>query len=248
MAPMTPSIGPVSLDAIREQLDRLADAIIAALKRRHEFPQNPAVYSHDAGLVKGFPRRSLLIHHVMQLERSDAASPPLGRLQEPFSDRGVEAVRSAERSVTSPPDNPFKPLSLSIQAALLGYYQRWIERCCTPGEAPEGYRETVVVDAEALLALSERIHLGELVAECKLATARAEFEATLGAEAPLRTLISRPQREQEVFDNVRQLAQRRGFPVDQAEAWWRWIIDTTIAVEIRYIRHRLGFQSPAALA
>ena len=230
---MVPTLDPI--DGIRSGLDLLAHEIVIALKKRTRFPQNQAIYR--PGLVLNSPR-SLLEYHLAQIERVYAE---LGRyhylLQESFTDtRQVASIILRDQA-----NNPIQPMASGMLDRVRGYYLEWIMAACPAGSDQDNYGETVTADVGVLLAVMERVNLGKHIAECKLRENRQAFHATAGIYDRIIALIAKPEREQQVVALAHNLARQYDFRHDHAEAWFRWMIDITIEIEVRYIRHRLKF-------
>ncbi|MHC5021471.1 MAG: chorismate mutase [Planctomycetota bacterium] len=221
--------------SIRPGLDILANEIIIALKKRTRFPRNPEIYA--PGLVVSDPAVSLLDYELAAVERLHAE---LGRYtyasQEPFTDVAeVEPVIAR-----APPPNPIRVERGTVAPTVRASYRDWIASSCAAGSDPDTYGETVTADVSALLAMIERVNLGKFVAEYKYAENPARFADTAGDREAIITLLVRQDREAQVYDLARRLAEHYDFDPDQAAAIFERMIAATIDVEVEYIRRRLA--------
>lgn len=220
---------------IRPGLDILANEIVIALKKRTRFPYNAAVYA--PGLVRGHPRATLLEYELGRIERCHAE---LGRYtfaaQEAFSDvASVEPVIDRDA-----PASPVRPMASGVGPRILDFYREWVREACPPGEDTNSYGETVTADVVALLAVMERVNLGRLVAESKFDELTEAFVATGGDREGMLALIVRKDREGQVIDLARRLAQHYELAPEHAVAVFEFMIATTVDIEVDYLRLRIA--------
>jgi len=223
------------VQSIRPRLDILAHEIVIALEKRTRFPQNLEIYR--PGLVPDEPDTPLLHHALGMIERTHAA---LGRYtyaaQEAFTDvGGVHPVIARAE-----PRNPIPLAPSGVGARIVDFYLDWIRERCAPGSDARRYGETVTADVNVLLGIMERVNLGKLVAESKLAADPQRFRATEGRRDEIVELIVRRDREAEVRASAERLARHYDFEPAAAVAVFEWMIATTIDVEVRFIRMRLA--------
>jgi chorismate mutase len=219
---------------IRPGLDILANEIVIALKKRTRFPHNTAVYR--PGLVVDRPDTPLLEYELSRIEHCHAE---LGRYtfasQEAFTDvAAVQPVIAREA-----PPSPVRAMASGVGPRIIAFYRDWVRAACPSGDDPTSYGETVTADVVALLAIMERVNLGKLVAESKFTELTAEFMATGGDRDAMLALIVRKDREAQVFELARRLAEHYDLPAEHATGVFQFMIDTTIDIEVAYLRLRI---------
>ena len=222
--------------SLRPGLDILANEILTALKKRTRFPHNPEIY--QPGLVREDRSVSLLRYELGKIERAHAE---LGRYtyasQESFTDvTGIVPVIDRH-----PPQNPVAQMPSGVGDALIEFYLGWIEKGCSPGSDSNTYGETVTADVSALLGILERVNLGKYVAESKLSEDPTSLRAAGGDPGRIRALLVRKEREAEVLELARELAEHYDFDAGQAVEIFAWMVASTVDIEVAYVRMRLGF-------
>jgi chorismate mutase len=221
--------------SIRPGLDILGNEIIIALKKRSRLRQNPEIYS--AGLVIDHPQLSLLDYELGRIERAHAE---LGRYtyasQEAFTDIS-DVAPVIDRAA---PPVPIRPMPSGVGPRVVAYYKDWIVQGCPQGSDSDTFGETVTADVSALLAIIQRVNLGKYVAEIKFAEAPEKFHSTNGDREGIIDLIVRRDREAEVEQLAMRLGEHYEFDPEQARALFRWMIDTTVDIEVDYIRMRMA--------
>lgn len=220
---------------IRPGLDILANEIVIALKKRTRFPQNLPIY--EVGLVMGDSGHSLLEHSLGSIERSHAE---LGRYtfatQEAFTDvSGVVPIIKRE-----PPRSPIRSMTTRVGPRLLDFYRGWVADACPAGDDSSTYGETVTADVAALLNIMERVNLGKPVAESKFRDHRDVMIASGGDRDTLLKYIVRADREQAVLQMADRLANRYELPAGSVRAVFAFMIETTVDIEIDYLRQRIS--------
>ena len=220
-------------DSLRPGLDLLANEIVIALKKRTRFPRNPEIYR--PGLVRTAPGETLLDHVLGGVERLHAE---LGRYtfasQEAFTEvAGVEPVILRED-----PPSPIARMGSGAEARVKTFYLAWVERACRDGSDSSTYGETVTADVEALLCILERVNLGKFVAELKFAERESEFRKVDGDIEATRGLLVRKHREAQVHDLAQRLAAHYELDAELAHEVFAWMIETTIDIEVAYVRMR----------
>lgn len=220
---------------IRPGLDILGNTIVIALKKRARFAINAAVYA--PGLVHGHPGRTLLAHALGGVERLHAE---LGRYtfaaQDAFSD--VSGIRPV--IVREMPTSAVEPMPSGSGPRLLELHRDWIDAVCRPGEEPPTYGETVTADADALLAIMERVNLGKPVAESKFREHRRALIDTGGEREPMLRYIVRAEREAQVLEGAERLAERYELPAAPVRRVFERMIAATVDLEVEYLRRRIG--------
>jgi len=223
---------------IRPGLDTLANVIVIALKTRMRFAQNLAIY--QPGLVLTDPDLSLLDYELSRIEHCHAE---LGRYtfadQESYSDvSGVAPVINRQTPVS-----PVRSMSANVGSRVIEFFLQWIEQACEKGQDASTYGETVTADVDALLAIMERVNLGKLVAESKFTEATESFMDTKGDRQAMLGLIVREDREAKVFELAEMLAQHYEIDVEQTVSVFRFMVATTIDIEVDYLRLRIAEES-----
>ncbi len=228
---------PTELDlqsTIRPGLDILANEIVIALKKRTRFQANSKIYK--PGLLLNKPEMSLLDYELMACEHNHAE---LGRYtfaaQDAFTD--VSAVKPViQRQV---PVSALRAKPASAGDRIKTFYCNWVSKACSAGENSDNYGEAVTTDVVALLAIMERVNLGKAVAESKFLERPEEFVATGGDRDEMLKFIVRSDREQQVYDIAGKLAQNYDLPVEHTLDVFRFMIKTTIDIEVDYLRLRI---------
>ncbi len=111
------------------------------------------------------------------------------------------------------------------------FYISLLPRLCQPGDDPHYYGETTYADADLLARINERMYLGGYMAKFKLE--REPMLATIAADADadaVREALRDARREATV------IAQARGLAPDLMATFFRWIIDQTIDLEVRFVQ------------
>lgn len=220
---------------IRPGLDILANEIVIALKKRSRFPTNEPVYK--PGLILSQPSVSLLEHVLNNIETCHAE---LGRYtfaaQEAFTP--VDTVQPVIHR--TPPDSPLHPMASGVGKRIIDFYQQWILEACDSGEDTDSFGETVTSDVNALLAIMERVNLGKPVAEAKFREKPQAFVDSHGERDALLALLVKKDREAQVLELATNLAQRYDLPAEHAINTFNFMIETTIDIEIDYLRMRIN--------
>jgi chorismate mutase len=221
-------------DTLRPGLDLLANEILIAFKKRTRFPRNAEIY--EPGLVVGHPEAALLDFELARTERFHAE---LGRYAytryDSFSDVG-DVPLIIKRP---PPESPAHNFPTQMGARIRDYYVEWVRANCRPGSDSDTWGETVSADVAILMNLAERVTLGKTVAESKFQNEREAFLGTGGDATLIEALIVNKPREEQVIELSRRLARLYEFEEEFAASIFRWIIRTTIEVEIHYLRERM---------
>ena len=221
-------------EALRPGLDLLANEILIALKKRSRLPHNPEVY--EPGLVRAAPGATLLDHVLGRVERLHAE---LGRYTFASQESFTEVSGVVPAILRAPPPKPIAPMESGAGTRVKSFYLDWVRRGCRAGSDPNTYGETVTADVEALLCILERVNLGKFVAESKFGEIGERFREAGDDPEAIRALLVRKGRETQVYDLARRLAAHYEFDTGQALEIFRWMIETTIDIEVAYIRMRL---------
>lgn len=221
----------MDLTTVRRRLDLLNDQIVIRLKERTRFARNAAVYEPGAIRIAGHHGQSLLDFALAGLEIYHAS---LGRYvypdQHPIHS-GVPTDTPLERVVSAAEVLP--PIDLSM-ADMFRFYESLVPQLAPDGDAPETYGECAYVDADIVIRLHERINMGRYVAHTKV-TRDPSLRALMANPEALRASLVDPQREQEVITGARRLGERYDLNPDIVARVFRWIIEETLNVEVRYL-------------
>jgi chorismate mutase len=118
---------------------------------------------------------------------------------------------------------------------LIRFYISLLPQLCKPGDDPHSYGETAYADADLLARINERMYLGGYVAKFKL-----EQEPALAAIAAdayaVRDALCDSNREAAVIERARTAAMIHGLSPDLMAAFFRWMIDQTIDLEVRFVQ------------
>ena len=224
--------------SLRPGLDILGNEIVISLKKRYRYKQNPEIYK--PGLVKDHPQLSLLIY---ELARTEQLHAELGRYtysdQESFTDVSDVPLIILRQS----PPSPIRNLPTGKHEELINFYLGWITKYCKPGSDSDAYGEAVTTDVANLLNLLERVTLGKYVAESKFQKNREKFQNTSGEPEAIRKLIVHPEREQNVILMATKMAEHYEFDPEQARYVFRWLIDATVDVQVRYLQNRVDSEN-----
>jgi len=219
---------------IRPGLDILANEIVIALKKRTSFPGNFQIYK--PGLVVSQPSATLLEHTLKKVERCHAE---LGRYTFAAQEAFTPVDNIAPIIHRTPPDSPLHPMTSGVGHHIIDFYQQWISQACRAGENTDTYGETVTADVVALLAIMERVNLGRPVAEAKFREQPDAFIDTDGNRDALLGLLVKKDREVQVLELARNLAERYNLPASHVVDTFNFMIKTTIDIEIDYLRMRI---------
>lgn len=232
-----PNLSDPQLDLagkIRPGLDILANEIVIALKKRTRFPINDAVY--NAGLVQTHESASLLNYVLGNIERCHAE---LGRYTFASQESFTSVTRISPVISRKPPESPLQPMQSGVGDRIIDFYQQWVINACAAGEDTDTFGETVTSDVNALLAIMERVNLGKPVAEAKFREQPEAFAQTAGEREALLALLVKKDREAQVIDLAANLARRYELPEEHAISTFNFMIETTIDIEIDYLRMRI---------
>ena len=169
----------------------------------------------------------------------EAVHAELGRYtysdQESYTDvTGIPLIIKRE----SPP-SPIDNIPTGKAEAVISFYTGWIQSYCAPGTDSDTFGESVTSDVANLMNLLERITLGKFVAESKFQKEEDNFRKTGGDTDQIRTMITHPEREEQVLIMAGKLAEHYEFDVSEARKIFLWLIKTTVDVQVKYILHRM---------
>ena len=222
--------------SIRPGLDILANEIVIALKKRVRFQLNLPVY--EPGLLPAHPGQSLLDYQLATVERQHAE---LGRFAFAEQDAFTNVAGVAFILQRDPPDNPVELMPSRAGDRIKTFYFDWLNTNCQHGIDEGTFGETVTSDVVSLLAIMERVNLGKLVAESKYQSMPDAFRETGGDRDQMLEFIVRKDRETAVRDMAAELAENYGLPPASVVSVFDFMIDTTVDIEVDYLRLRMGF-------
>jgi len=226
---------------IRPGLDILANEIVIALKKRSRFPTNPSVYK--PGLVSTDTDMPLLHHVLGSIEHCHAE---LGRYTFAAQEAFTTVADVAPVINRQPPDSPLHPMSSGVGEHIIEFYLGWIEQACNQGDDTDTFGETATSDVVALMAIMERVNLGKSVAEAKFLEQPNAYIDTNGDRDGLLALLVKKDREAQVMQLAANLADRYDLPAEHAISVFSFMIDTTIDIEIDYLRMRISSTAESA--
>ena len=226
--------------SLRPGLDLLANEIVIALKKRTRFPRNGEIYR--PGLVRNAPDQTLL---DSVLGRIECLHAELGRYAFASQEAFTEVSDVEPIIVREEPPSPIATMASGAGARVKAFYLGWVERACAPGSDSNTYGETVTTDVEALLCILERVNLGKFVAESKFEALKPRFRDAGDDVEAIRALLVRKGREAQVFELARRLAAHYELDIELALDVFTWMIETTVDIEIAYIRMRGGARGAA---
>jgi len=229
----------MNLANLRAKLDRLNEQIVGRFKDRSWFVLNQAVYTPDAIPIAGRPGISLMEWSLEGLERYHAS---LGRFDVPDQHPLMPEVISPS-PVQRRLDLPRLPIiAPPPRDQLIRFYISVLPRLCRPGDDPHYYGETAYADADLLARMNERIYLGAFVAHSKLERDPDILQLT-GQPDALRVVLRDPQREDGVVAQARDAAQRYNLDADLMAEVFRWMIEQTLDLEVRFLQQVAALQS-----
>jgi chorismate mutase len=222
----------MNLTDLRAKLDRLNDQIVGRFKDRSWFVLNAAVYTPGAIPIAGRPDTSLMAWSLEGLERYHAT---LGRFDVPDQHPLMPEVVSASPVKRDIALQALPAVIAPPRDELIRTYIALLPQLCQPGDDPHYYGETAYADADLLARINERMYLGGYVAKFKL-----EREPALAAIAhdavAVREALRDSKREAAVIEQACTAARLQGLPPDLMAAFFRWMIDQTIDLEVRYVQ------------
>ena len=222
----------MDLPDLRRRIDLWNDLIVNRLRDRARFPVNATIYRHGAIPIEGRPEASLLEFALKGLERYHAS---LGRFsfpdQQPLISQSLPESPIVRRGTL--PSLPV--VDLPVRMNLMRFYSDLIGELCPPGEDGQTFGEAAYMDAEILLNLYQRVNVGRFVAQVKLEM-EPDLIGLVSQPAALRERLTNRERERAVITRARDAAARHLLNPDLFERVFRWVIDETIAIEVRYLQ------------
>lgn len=222
---MTASPSP-ELVAVRQRLTKMTDRILMRLHDRAGFPLNRPVYTPDAIPIPGRSGVSLLEFSIEGLEAYHAS---LGRFE--FPDQFALSAAGRPRTPTAD-----ERVQIELREQLQRFYvEELLPRLCVDAVDKDCFGETAYVDADLIALLHERLHIGRDVARAKVER-EPDLWALVTDEAEIRERLQDLAREEAVIADAALAAERYSLDGGLARFLFRWIIDTTLQLEVEYLR------------
>ncbi len=229
----------MDLNDLRAKLDRLNEQIVGRFKDRSWFSLNEAVYTPGAIPIEGRPGISLMEWSLEGLERYHAS---LGRFDMPDQHPLLPEV-VAPSPVRRKLDLPRLPAIASPpRDQLIRFYISILPRLCRPGDDPHYYGETAYADADLLARINERVYLGAFVAHTKLEREPHIIRLADQSDA-LRAVLRDSRREEDVIRQVREAALRYALSADLIAEVFRWMVEQTLDLEVRFLQQVAALRS-----
>ena len=214
------------LTAVRQRLTKMTDRILMRLHDRAGFPLNRAVYTPGAIAIPGRRDVSLLDFAIEGLEAYHAS---LGRFE--FPDQFALSAAGRPRS-----PSPDERVQIELREKLERFYVgELLPRLCSPADDPNCYGETAYCDADLLALLHERLHVGRDVARAKVER-EPELWGVVADEDEIRERLTDRPREEAVIADAMKAAERYALDGSLVQFLFRWVIDTTLELEVEYLK------------
>ncbi len=226
----------MDLPDLRRRIDLWNDLIVNRLRDRARFPVNATIYRRGAIPIDGRPDASLLEFALEGLEKYHAS---LGRFSFP-DQQPLLSQTLPESPIVRRGSLPSLPIvDLAVRDNLMRFYTDLIGELCPAGEDPQTFGEAAYMDAEILLNLYQRVNVGRFVAQVKLEL-EPDLAGLVHQPGLLRERLTHPEREASVIQRARDAAARHFLNPELFERVFRWVIDETISIEVRYLQRLAG--------
>lgn len=222
----------MNLQYLRAKLDRLNEQIVSRIKDRSRFVINEAVYRTGAIPIRNQTNVSLMEWALAGMERYHAT---LGRYELP-DQLPLRNDVITESPVQRRVDMPLLPvITPPPRDELFRFYTSILPEFCKPGDDPQNYGETAYADADVLVRINERIYLGAFVARSKVERVPEIIKLSDDPSA-IREKFRDREREAIVLERAAQAAWRYMISPDVIEKVFKWMIEQTIELEVRYVQ------------
>ncbi len=223
----------VDIKDLRIKLDQHAEKIVSKLKDRSRLPVNKSIYVSGAIPIANYPKISFLKYTLIQKEKYFSS---LGRYnyQDQSPLMNVVLDSTVKREVKA---HDLMAIKFNIKAELIKNYQAIVKELCSVNEDAATFGETADCDAELLELINERILLGKFVAESKIQSNLKVLEAK--TEKELRSILENKEREKEVIEKVKKIAERYEVNQEIVGRLFEWIIEKTLDFEIKYVEQKM---------
>jgi len=217
----------LTLNEIRIKLDQHAERIVSGLKDRSRYPLNEGVFTKSF-----FEGKTWFEYRLLKEQGLDAE---FGRYNFHGQTPLLFPVSSLPQSLGKRlyPEKDSIVVSMDLYPKIMPVYKKTIEAICKPGEEPSSFGETAKTDVANILALNERIRIGEDVAAAKI---QAEPGLLYLEKEALRNKLRNVEREKEVIVKGVAIAER--YFIENAPAvgdLFRNIIEITLDLEEAYV-------------
>lgn len=257
----------LSLDSIRASLVRQEDTIIFALIERAQFRVNHKIYERDE-VALPYPDISLFDYMFVETEKLHASVRRYASPEEhPFYLKS--ASLHAAQGLLPPLEYPtlLAANDINVNDHIMAYYQSsLVQTICLAGD-DEQYGSSVLMDINALQAISRRIHLGKFVAESKFRDDPKTYTNLVEADDAqgVLDLLTNSAVEERLLERARRKAAAYGagdpeqvtdgtvpgnYKVDPdyiAAVYRDFIIPLTKDVEVQYLYQRVGKAAPSLI-
>jgi len=191
-----------------ERLQGLEETIIFKLIARAQYRHNPSVYEKGKSGFLRYPQLSLFEARLFEEEQMDAR---FGRFtvpeERPFNKNLPRVERNFQRHKTELKLTDFNDINLTgkVKAA----YLQLVPLMCKPGD-DKHYGSSVEHDVAAIRAISERIHYGAYIAECKFQINPEQYTHLIEARDAdgLMQALTRKQAEEDILERIRTKTKR----------------------------------------
>lgn len=221
----------VELIELRKKLDRMTERIISLFVDRVSLPVNEVIYLPDGLAIEGAPDVSLF---RFALEGLEAYHTSLGRYNYPDQFPLLNITPSGPQVRREVAQIPLSPANIDIKDSLFAFYKNLVSKYCKPGDDPNTYGASAYLDAQLVELIHERVNLGRFVSEAKID--RDPSISLLGSPELLMPKLKDRDREEALVARARQLAESNGLDPKMAEESFRWMVETTLFIEIAYIQ------------
>lgn len=252
---MADSGNEITLDLVRQSLERQEDTIVFCLIERSRFLSNSPLYNQSLNLVPGFSG-SLVSFTVKETE---AIHSKAGRYENP--EENPFFPENLPHSVVPPHDYPkflhHPGASININKQIWDMYFNQLLPLFVDKGDDGNYALTASNDLTCLQALSRRIHYGKFVAEVKFREAPHEYEPAIRAKDKdaLMNMLTFKSVEETVKKRVEKKAMVFGqdvtlgnntiaekYKVDPSvlsHLYDQWVMPLTKLVQVEYLLRRL---------
>lgn len=223
---------------IRSSLEFMEDEIMLALLRRSRHPLNKRIYTPGGVDIPGFGG-SFLEKYLLEREKTDNS---MGR----YTDRREHSFFPMEGDVVPVlrgQAQALDPIRTNRNADILETYVRELPTFCQPEDDRSRLGTAAERDIDVLHEISQRVHLGEFVAEAKWRDDVAILFPLVHAHDVTRLTEALRDRsvEQKVSDRVRTKAAGYKLNPDAiVDFYVNHIIPLTIDVEVEYLQRNKG--------
>lgn len=222
----------IELGELRQKLDLMTERILNLFKDRLRLPLNEVIYEPDGVPIEGRPGISLF---QFALEGLEAYYASLGRYNYPDQFPVLDSVLHESRVSRVVNQQPLAHARIDVGNDLCVFYVGLVSKYCRQGSDPNTYGSTAYLDARLVELIHERVNIGRYVAEAKTSKDLTIYQAVNDPNLLLVKLKDRT-REEELVAKARMLAEVNNLDPQMAEEVFRWMIDTTLFIEISYLQ------------